>query len=215
MEIGPLIATVVVAALVGAAGGAGTRMLLGRLPRGAAVPPGRCEPLLAGLWAVTGWGWAVGVLPARLVPLVLGLGWLAVAAGTVDARHRRLPDALTLPAVPAALALLAPLGTGALVRGVAGAVLAVLAYGVLHLVAPESLGAGDVKLAGSLGAATAGVAGPAAALATAVAGLLTVVVALASRQSVVPHGPAMLVAAWALVAGFGVAGTALGTLGGG
>ena len=43
--------------------------------------PGGCEALLAGLWGVTGLGWALGLLPGRLLPLLLGLGWLGVAAG--------------------------------------------------------------------------------------------------------------------------------------
>ncbi|HVH23963.1 MAG TPA: prepilin peptidase, partial [Pseudonocardia sp.] len=162
----------------------------------ARVGTGPCEALLGGLSGVTGLGWAVGLLPGRLVPLLLGMAWLGVAAGTVDVLHRRLPDALTMPAIPAGLLLLCPAGSGAVVRGVAGAVVALSAYGTVHLVAPAALGAGDVKLAGSLGAALAGLWWPAPLLAAMLAGVVTLVLALLTRQAVVPHGPGLLAGSW-------------------
>ena len=120
-------------ALAGGVAGGGARLLLGRLRRGARVGPGCCEALLGGLWGVIGLGWALGLLPGRLVPLLLGLAWLGVAAGTVDVLHRRLPDALTLPAMPAGLLLVVPAraGRGGARRG-RGAV-ALSAYGAVHL----------------------------------------------------------------------------------
>ena len=84
----------------------------------------------------------------RWLPVLLGLGWLAVAAGAVDLLHQRLPDALTLPALPLALLLLAPLGPEVVLRAVVGAVVAFVAYAAAHLAAPAAMGAGDVKLAG-------------------------------------------------------------------
>ena len=67
----------------------------------------------------------------------------------------------------------------------------------MHLLAPASLGAGDVKLAGSLGAALAGLSWPAAALAAVLAGLLTRGCSPWSPgRRLVPHGPGMLAAAW-------------------
>jgi leader peptidase (prepilin peptidase) / N-methyltransferase len=200
-------------ALIGAACGAGARRLLGRLRRGVVVPAGSSELLLAAWWGLTGLGWALGLLPGRLLPLLLGLSWLGVAAGTVDVLRRRLPDALTLPAVPLGLVLLAPLGPVAVARGMAGAVVAVSAYGALHLLAPTAVGAGDVKLAGSLGAVLSGVGWPAAVLGAALAGVVTVLLALLMRQSVVPHGPGMLAAGWVVVAGLGVAGAPVGGAG--
>jgi leader peptidase (prepilin peptidase) / N-methyltransferase len=201
--------------LAGVLAGVAARLLLGRLRRGAAVPAGSCEVLLAGLWASAGLGWALGLVPGRLLPLLLGLGWLGVAAGSVDVLHRRLPDALTVPAIPAGLVLLAPVGPVAVGRGVAGAAVALSLYGVLHLLSPTSLGAGDVKLAGSLGAALTGLSWSATLLAAVLAGLVTVGLALLTRQPVVPHGPGMLAAAWVVAVGQAVVGAPLGATGGG
>lgn len=198
-----------VVAAFGAAGatcGAAIRVLLRRVPRGARLPAGSCELPLAALWAAAGWVWLGGAAPTGLLPLLLGLGVLGAAAGPVDVRHHRLPDALTLPAVPIVLALLVPLGPAALARGVAGMVLAVLVYGLVHLIGPAALGAGDVKLAGSLGAATAGAGWAQAMLAVAAAGVLSALAAVLTRREEVPHGPAMLIAAVAAVAGPGIAG---------
>jgi leader peptidase (prepilin peptidase)/N-methyltransferase len=199
-----LVVVVLFTALGGWAG-VGVRLLLARLARGARVGTGPCEAVLGGLAGVTGLGWALGLLPGRLVPLLLGLAWLGVAAGTVDVLHRRLPDALTMPAIPAGLLLVCPAGPGALARGAAGAVVALSAYGTVHLVAPSALGAGDVKLAASLGAALAGLWWPALVVAALLAGAVTLVLALLTRQPVVPHGPGLLaggwVAAWLAVVG--------------
>jgi leader peptidase (prepilin peptidase)/N-methyltransferase len=147
--------------------------------------------------------------------VLLGLGWLGIAAGVVDVRHRRLPDALTLPALPAALLLLLPLGPGALPRAAAGAGVAAGAHAVVHLVAPRLLGAGDVKLAAPLGAVLAAVAWPALALAALLAAVLTAAVGVAGlvtrvfpRGAALPHGPSMVVAAWLVVAS--AAATAVG-----
>jgi leader peptidase (prepilin peptidase) / N-methyltransferase len=110
------------------------------------------------------------------VPAVLGLGWLAVAAGAVDLRHRRLPNALTVPAFPVALLLLLPVGPAAVVRGAGGAVLAAAVHVALHLVDRRAVGAGDVKLAAPLGAVLAAVAWPALVLAAVLAAVFTAVI---------------------------------------
>jgi leader peptidase (prepilin peptidase) / N-methyltransferase len=204
----------VVCALAGGVAGGGARLLLGRLRRGVVVRVGCCEVLLGGLWAVAGLAWASGSLSGRLLPLLLGLAWFGVAAGAVDVLRRRLPDALTVPAIPAGLLLLVPLGPAAVARGVAGAAVGLSAYGALHLVRPAALGAGDVKLAGSLGAVLAGVSWPAAALAAVLAGLLTVTLALITSQATVPHGPGMVTAAWAVLAA-AAAGAPVGPVGAG
>lgn len=189
-------------ALMGVSAGAAARVLLGRLHRGARVPPPWCEAGVAVAWAVTGAGVGAALVPVRWLPVLLGLGWLAVAAAAVDVRHHRLPDALTLPALPLALALVVPLGPGAVLRGLAGAAAAVGAHAVLHLVAPAAMGAGDVKLAAPLGAVLAAASWPALVLAGLLAALLSgglaVVMLLRRRVSggALPHGPSMLVAGW-------------------
>jgi leader peptidase (prepilin peptidase)/N-methyltransferase len=84
---------------------------------------------------------------------------------------------------------------------VLGSVVAFAVYGAVHLVAPAAMGAGDVKLAASLGAVLAGASWAALAGAAGLAAGLTggaAVVAASHRPSIgsVPHGPSMLAASW-------------------
>lgn len=194
-------------ALLGLGAGAGARVLIGRLRRGARVRPPWCELAVAAAWAVTGAAWASGGLPARWVAVLLGLGWLGVALAAVDVAHRRLPDALTLPALPAAVVLVAPLGPAAVVRGLGGAGVAVGAHALLRWYAPRAIGGGDVKLAAPLGVVLAAASWaalvPAALLAavfTAVAAVVCVVTRRVGRGAAVPHGPSMLLATWLVAA---------------
>jgi leader peptidase (prepilin peptidase)/N-methyltransferase len=163
---------------LGMLAGALARWLLGRLRRGAVVPPPYCELLVGALWAASGCWWAAGRLDPALLPLLLGLGWLAVAAGTVDVLHGRLPDALTLPALPAALLLAVPLGGAAVLKAVLGAGVLAGGYLAVRVLAPAALGAGDVKLAAGLGAALGALSLSAVLLGALLASLLTVGVAL-------------------------------------
>src|SRR4051794_25388991 len=117
----PVLLLGVLSAAAGVPAGVAVRLLLRRLRRGARIPPPWCELGVAVAWGTTGAAAGVGLLPVQWVPVLLALGWFAVAAGAVDVRHRRLPDALTLPALPLALLLLVPLGLPALLRGLAGA----------------------------------------------------------------------------------------------
>jgi len=191
------------AGIAGAAAGGVARHLLGRLRRGARIPPPWCEIAVGVLWAAVAAAWAVGVIPAVWVPALLGLAWFGVAAGAVDLAHGRLPDALTLPALPVALLLLLPLGPTAVLHGLAGAALAVGAHGAVHLVVPRAMGAGDVKLAAPLGAVLAAAGWPALVLAALLAAVLTAVPGVAGlatrrlgRRAALPHGPSMLAATW-------------------
>ena len=208
---------------LGMLAGSLARWWLGRLRRGAPVARPWCELATGALWAAGGYWWATGRLDGRWLPLLLGLGWLAVAAGAVDLLRRRLPDALTLPAVPAALLLAAPLGGAAVGRAACGAVVLAGGYLAVRLVAPATLGAGDVKLAAPVGAALAVVSWPAVLLGALAASVLTLLLAvvsapggrpLAPEEVVagpdrgVPHGPALLAAAWLVLA---AAGTGVGT----
>ena len=179
--------------------GAAARLLLRRLRRGTRVPPPWCELGVAVAWAGIGAAAQTGAVPRRWVPVLLALGWLAVAAGAVDVRAGRLPDALTLPALPVVLLLLIPVGGSAVWRGVLGAAVAVTAHLTVHLMSPAALGAGDVKLAASLGAALAAASWEALAVAGLLAALFsgalaaTVLVARGSGRTL-PHGPSMLLA---------------------
>jgi leader peptidase (prepilin peptidase)/N-methyltransferase len=100
-----------------------------------------------------------------------------------------LPNWLTLPG-----------GTVIVVVGssravLVGAALLFAVYLVMHLLAPTSMGAGDVKAAIGLGGAAA-CAGPQAwVVAALLAPTITAVVGLATRRRSLPHGPSMCVAA--------------------
>ncbi|ORV49883.1 peptidase A24 [Mycolicibacter engbaekii] len=130
--------------------------------------------------------------------------WLTLLSG-YDLRQRRLPNWLTLPAavaVPAA-AFVAGRGPAAL----AGAAALTGVYLVVHLIAPDGLGAGDVKLAVALGALTGSfgadvwlLAAVSAPLLTGLCGLCT---ALARRGRTVAHGPSMCLAS-AVATGLGM-----------
>jgi leader peptidase (prepilin peptidase)/N-methyltransferase len=207
----PALITSLLLGVAGLVSGAGARRLLGRMRRGARVPPPWCEFGVALAWAATGAAAAAGAVPVRWLPVLLALGWLAAAAGTVDVLHHRLPDALTLPALPLALLLLLPLGSAAVLRGATGALVAAGAYGVVHLAAPAAMGAGDVKLAAPLGAVLTAASWTAPALAAVLAAAISAVVAVVLvvcsarltslrstrvRSTPLPHGPSMLVAAW-------------------
>ena len=160
--------TPVLFATAGLLAGAGARLLLRRLRRGTRVPPPWCELGVALAWAGVGTAAGIGAVPCALgAPaarprLARGRGGRRRRAG------RRLPDALTLPALPVALLLLVPVGGSAVWRGVLGAAVAAVAHLVVHLAAPTALGAGDVKLSAPLGAAL----GAASWEALVVAGLL-------------------------------------------
>jgi leader peptidase (prepilin peptidase) / N-methyltransferase len=175
-----ILAAVLVLAPAGVLAGAGARWVLARLRRGARVRAPACEIAVGLLWATAGAAWGGGVLGARWLPLLLGLSWLAVAASVVDLRHRRLPDALTLPAAVLAPLTLVPLGTAAVGRGLLTGSVAVLAHAAVHAAAPAALGAGDVKLAASLGAVTGGVSWAAFATAGVAASALSLVLAVAT-----------------------------------
>ncbi len=197
---------------VGLPAGVAARVLLARLRRGARVPPPWCELAVALPWGLTGAALGARLLAPSWVPVLLGLGWLAAAAGAVDLAEHRLPDVLTLPALPVALLLIAPLGAPAVLRAAAGAAVLVLAHAAVHLVAPRALGAGDVKLAAPVGAVLGAASWsslPAGALLAAVLSGLVAMVGLAcgglARGGELPHGPSMLVASWLVVAGTGLA----------
>jgi len=119
------------------------------------------------------------------------LAWFGIVLASIDLRHHRLPDALTLP-LGAVLLLLEFRRPGA-------AVLAAVVFGGAHLairrVRPALMGGGDVKLAAALGVTlTLPLLLPAAILSSAV----TLAIAAVKRSRAVPHGPGLLAATWAL-----------------
>jgi leader peptidase (prepilin peptidase) / N-methyltransferase len=206
MRIDP-ICGVLLLAPAGALAGSVGRRLLARMRRGTRVRAPVCELAVAVLWGAVGALWGAARAPAGWLPLLLLVAWLGVAAGLVDARHRRLPDALTLPACAAVPLAVMPLGPAASVRGLLAGLTGVAVYAGVHLAAPAGLGAGDVKLAGPLGTALGAASWPAVAAAALLAALLTAMLAAGvavaarvsgrpARASPVPHGPSMLAATW-------------------
>lgn len=176
--------------LAGAAVGAAGRIVLGRL--GIACRPPWGEVAGAVLSGVVGWRVTAGLLPWWWVPLLLG--WLAVPLAAADLIARRLPDALTFAAYPVLGLAVLPAGWHAL----AGMVVFGGAHVVVRAVAPGSLGGGDVKLAGSLGAVLGALGWADLALAAALAALGTLLLAVATRSRAAPHGPSLLAVTWLL-----------------
>jgi leader peptidase (prepilin peptidase)/N-methyltransferase len=177
----------VISGLLAGAVGAG---LLRRLSRGATVGWLWCAVPTAVLWLV-----ARALSPPHWLPVPLLLAWLGVLLVVTDVRHRRLPDALTLPAYPAVGSVLWLCGAD-LGRALAGC----LVFGGVHLLvrllAPSAMGGGDVKLAGSLGAVLGAVSWLALPLAAVLASTVTLAVGLWCRTDSVPHGPGLLAGTW-------------------
>jgi leader peptidase (prepilin peptidase) / N-methyltransferase len=182
------------------------RWLLSRLRRGATVHRGWCEVAVGALWGVLGWRLSGGHLPAWWLPVPLLLTWFAVLLTVTDLRHRRLPDALTLPAYPvAAAAIIAAAGLGGRWSLAGGAALGALTFfavhAAVHILRPRALGAGDVKLSGSIGAVLGAVGWPALVLAAWLAAFCTLVLRLVVPSRIgatwwngIPHGPGLLAA---------------------
>ncbi|MFE6226534.1 prepilin peptidase [Streptomyces sp. NPDC057854] len=130
-----------------------------------------------------------------------------VLLGCVDVRVQRLPDGVTLPlaaAVPLLLgaAELLPYDAGSWSHALLGAATLGGGYLALHLVNPQGLGFGDVKLAVPLGAAL-GWYGWGVLFTGAFLGFLLgagygfgrVLLGRAGRSSLIPFGPFMLAGA--------------------
>ncbi|KEI44782.1 hypothetical protein GU90_08360 [Saccharopolyspora rectivirgula] len=185
-------------AAAGFAAGAAGRCLLGRVRRGIRAPGWCCEIAVALLWAMAAAGALLTGLPWWWMPVPLVTGWFAVLLAVCDLLVRRLPDFLTLPAYPVAAALVGLMACQQPARALpalVGALLFAGAYLLVRVVLPGSLGAGDVKLAGSLGLVT-GAVSFAAVLGTMLAAAVLTLLVARQRNRSVPHGPLMLAPAW-------------------
>jgi leader peptidase (prepilin peptidase) / N-methyltransferase len=159
------------------------------------------------------------------VPLLAALAYfaiLSVALTFIDARSQRLPDALTLPAYPISLVLLAisvPFvhdGLRHLVQALIGMAVAWLFFFIQALIYPSGIGWGDVKLSGILGlflgwfgvqALVYGIVG--GYLLAAVAGLGLIVARRATRKTKLAFGPFLLIATMAVIIATGTGGPLL------
>ncbi|WP_406689593.1 hypothetical protein REH65_26560 [Saccharopolyspora sp. ID03-671] len=73
---------------------------------------------------------------------------------------------------------------------------------MIRLVAPTSMGAGDVKLAGVLGMVVGSVSVQSVLAVMVAAAVLTLVGVLSRRTRAVAHGPALLLPSWLVTLGW-------------
>lgn len=128
----------------------------------------------------------------------------AVVAAIVDLRTGRVPNRLVLlAALPVLIAAVgaAASGTPSVPGRIAvGAVALGTPLLAAHLLAPSSLGFGDVKLGGALGAALGAIDARLALLALAIAAALTLVAAATFRRSVLPFAPGLVLGSFVAAA---------------
>jgi leader peptidase (prepilin peptidase)/N-methyltransferase len=176
------------------------------------------ELAMAMLFALTAWWRGL----ERDLPAFLALAFVALILTVIDIEHRRIPNAIVLPAIPVFVALLTLAGEwGSLSRAVVAGAALFAFYLAIALVTPRGMGMGDVKLAALVGVALgwigwdALVVGAFAAFVLgAFGGLIMIASRGGSRKTAIPFGPWMLLGMEAgLIAGPAVAGWYLGMLG--
>ena len=101
--------------------------------------------------------WSLALVPGWLAWASCGLGWALLALAVIDARHLILPDELTLPLIPAGLAVAWVLDPARLPHHAAGAVGAYVLVLGIRLVyrrvrRRDGIGLGDAKLLAAAGA---------------------------------------------------------------
>lgn len=177
-------------------------LLRGRCRDCSAPIPARYLLLEAGVAGV----FALTALSADRVTdliLLLPVAFLITCLAIIDLEHRRLPDALTLPAIGGAVvlaAVAAALGPGwdAFVRALLAGAIALAVFFAIALISPGGFGLGDVKLAPTLGIAMGYLprGGPrafvgflAAFVLGTLVGLVLIVIGRGNRKTMVPFGP--------------------------
>ncbi|SDY35815.1 leader peptidase (prepilin peptidase) / N-methyltransferase [Amycolatopsis xylanica] len=206
---------VLFAAAGGFAGAAGKRALVAARVDVSAF---YCALAAAACWAVTGWRWSAGAWPSWWLPVALVVTAFAVPLAYADLVSSRLPSVLTMPAYPAVMTAVGVAaaydGPPIAVRAFVGAVVFGGAHLAVHLCAPRSLGAGDVRLAGSVGGVLGAVSWAALVFGALCAAVVTAALSLAGRRwrDGVPYGPGLLLGAW-LIAEFPALGTGVAMVG--
>lgn len=181
---------------VGAAVGAGVRRGLAAIRRGVLVGRGWCEVGVGSAWAAVLTAAVVGLVGPAWVPVLLVVSVVAVAGCATDLTAGRLPDVLTLPAVPVGWAALVPLGGRAVLAGVAGTLVLGALHTLVGLLVPGAVGGGDVKLAAALGAPLAAAGWWAVAAVPVAAAVLLAGVAVVRGRRALPLGPPLLGVSW-------------------
>ena len=174
-----------------------------------------CHEPISGRYPVVELGVAIMFALVAVVfgtsALALALVYLAVitvALAAIDLEHRRLPDALTLPAYPVlavAIAIYAGMENEwwILARALIGAAILGGAYFALWFAYPKGMGFGDVKAAGMLGLALGAVGWSAVAVGAiagpligGVVGVVAIIRTRRARGVAIPYGPWLIAGAW-------------------
>lgn len=150
--------------------------------------------------------WSLAVLPGWLAWASCGLGWTLLALSVIDARRLILPDELTLPLIPAGLAVAwavdrNKLPEHALAAAAGFLLVAAIAVGYRRLRGREGIGLGDAKLLAAAGAWVSWPGLPGVLLLAAAAGLAGALLkglrtgSLSPRQEL-PFGPYLAGGLW-------------------
>jgi leader peptidase (prepilin peptidase)/N-methyltransferase len=177
------------------------RCRCGRIQLGAFYPAIELAALAVALSAAT-------VLSGLLLWASLALGWTLLVLAAIDLRHQILPDLLTLPLIPAGLAVAWLVDSALLTDHAIGAAAGFVGFAVIaglyrRLRAREGLGLGDAKLLAAGGAwlgwqalPSVVVLGAAVALVVALAGALGG--GKLSPTTQIAFGPHLALAIWAV-----------------
>jgi leader peptidase (prepilin peptidase)/N-methyltransferase len=151
---------------------------------------------------------AATVLSGWLLWAGLALGWTLLALALIDLRHHFLPDALSLPLIPAGLTVAYLIEPGKLVAHAIGAAAGFIGFALVawlyrRLRQREGLGLGDAKLLAAAGAwlgwqALPSVVALAAGLALAVALAGGLAGGKLSATTEIAFGPYLALAIWAV-----------------
>lgn len=150
--------------------------------------------------------WSLAVLPGWLAWASTALGWCLLTLAVIDARHMILPNGLTLPLIPAGLAVILALDPGRLDAHLLGAALgflfiAAVALAYRRLRGQEGIGWGDAKLLAAAGAWVSWEGLPGVVLMASAGGLAVVLLGalagkgLSGRQAL-PFGPFLALGFW-------------------
>ncbi|MBI5321174.1 A24 family peptidase [Bradyrhizobium sp.] len=171
---------------------------------GTPIPPFHIAIELASI-LVAGWAAIVDPDPIRIWMSCL-LGWGLLALAWIDARHMRLPDAITLSLLVIGLSAQALLTPERLPAGVLGAVAGYAGFRGIALMyrairKRDGLGAGDAKLLAASGAWLGWTALPDVIFLAALLAILFVVVRRLDDRTIdsftaVPFGPFLCTASW-------------------